>query len=241
MKTLKVQTGPFTERPYYTDQEIESICADELRRVGLFPESPQPVRIDRFLEKRFGVVPQYEKLPHGLLGFTKFGPRGVEAIVVSRLLSEEGSTIADRRINTTLAHEGGHGLLHTHLFALKHRSRALRMFEDALGQKQQKILCRTDGVQGTGDREKTISYNGRWWEYQANRVIGALLLPRSLVQEALESSLHSQGAFGTKTLDADRRPEAVRILADTFEVNPVVARIRLEEVFPQAVDRQMVL
>ena len=104
MNILKVQTGPFTERPYYTSQDIESICVDELQRMGLFPESPKPVRIDRFVEKRFGVVPQYENLPHGVLGFTEFGRKGVEAIVVSRLLSEEGSATADRRINTTLAH-----------------------------------------------------------------------------------------------------------------------------------------
>jgi hypothetical protein len=174
-----------------------------------------------------------------MLGFTQFGPKGVEAIVVSRSLSEEDSKIADRRINTTLAHEGGHGLLHTHLFALEFRAPALRLFEDALDQKHQKILCRTDGVQGTGDGEKTISYNGRWWEYQANRVIGALLLPRSLVFQVLEPLLEGQGALGMKTLDSTRRPDAVRNLADTFDVNPVVARIRLAEVFPPVAEGQL--
>lgn len=241
MKTQKVQSGPFTERPYYTDQEIESICTDELQRVGLFPSSPEPVRIDRFVEKRFGVVPQYEDLPQGLLGFTKFGPKGVEAIAVSRLLSDENSKIAERRINTTLAHEGGHGLLHAHLFALELRASALPLFKGIIDQKQHKILCRTDGVQGTGRGDETISYNGRWWEYQANRMIGALLLPRSLVPQALETLLEGRGTLGLKTLDSAKRPEAVQILAEIFDVNPVVARIRLAEVFPLATEGQLAL
>jgi len=241
MKTFKVKTGPFTERPFYTDQEIDSICTDELRRVGLFPSSPEPVRIDRFVEKRFGVVPQYEDLPQGLLGFTKFGPKGVEAIAVSRLLSEENSKVAERRINTTLAHEGGHGLLHAHLFALELRASVLPLFEGIIDQKQQKILCRTDGVQGTGRGEEVISYNGRWWEYQANRMIGALLLPRTLVPQALETLLEGRGTLGMKALNSANRSEAVRILADIFDVNPVVARIRLAEVFPPATEGQLAL
>jgi len=241
VKTLRAQTGPFKERPYYTDREIECICADELRRVGLFHASPQPVRIDRFVEKRFGVVPEYEELPQGMLGFTEFGPNGVEAIVVSRQLSEEANKVAERRVSTTLAHESGHGLLHMHLFALEQRDRALRLFEDALDQKQQKILCRTDGVQGAGDGDKTINYKGRWWEYQANRAIGPLLLPRTLVLRAVETLLEEQGELGVKALNSERRDAAALVLADTFDVNRVVARIRLEELFPPAAGRQLAL
>src|SRR6266498_1774876 len=118
MKTFRAKTGPFTERPYYSESDIENICEDALRAVNLFPQTPSPVRIERFIEKRFDVVPSYENLGPGILGLTKFGSSGVKAIMVTRSLDEDGSLSSKRRIRTTLAHESGHGLFHTHLFAL---------------------------------------------------------------------------------------------------------------------------
>ncbi len=115
MKTFRSKTGPFKERPYYTNEDIENICHDELRAVDLYPLSPSPIRIDRFVEKRFVVTVVYEELADGVLGFTKFGPKGVQGIVVARSL-DDGGIPSERRIRTTLAHEAGHGLLHAHLF-----------------------------------------------------------------------------------------------------------------------------
>ena len=112
MKTLRSKTGPFLERPYFPDGVIENTCADELRAVGLLPLSPEPIRIDRFIEKRFKVTPSYEELPEGVLGLTRFNQQGVSEVVVARALDEESSKVAERRIRTTLAHEGGHCLLH---------------------------------------------------------------------------------------------------------------------------------
>ena len=43
--------------------------------------------MDRFIEKRFNIVPQYDDVPDGILGFTKFGTKGPEAVVVSRSLA----------------------------------------------------------------------------------------------------------------------------------------------------------
>jgi len=91
MKTFRAKSGPFAEQPFYVPAEIESICTDELQRVGLLPKTPSPVRIDRFIEKRFEVQPSYEDLPAGLLGFTHFGPKGVERVVVSKALDVEGT------------------------------------------------------------------------------------------------------------------------------------------------------
>jgi hypothetical protein len=101
------------EWPFYEDREIEAICTDALREVGLLPTRPEAVRIDRFIEKRFGVVPTYEDLPDGVQGLTRFSQKGVREVVVAKALDDDSSTIAERRIRTTLAHEGGHCLLHT--------------------------------------------------------------------------------------------------------------------------------
>jgi hypothetical protein len=140
------------------------------------PETPEAVRIDRFVEKHFRISPRYEALPDGVLGYTSFGPSGVISIVITTALDEEGGKVSERRIRTTLAHEGGHGLLHTHLFALGEKPP--KLFED--GHDRPEILCRD--VHGAPHDSR---YDGRWWESQANRAIGGLLMPRALVAKAV--------------------------------------------------------
>jgi len=228
MKTFKAKTGPFVEQPFYELAEIETICADELRRFDLYPSDPAPVRIDRFIEKRFNVRPAYADLPNGLLGFTLFGEKGVAEIVVTRSLDDEGTVPAERRLRSTLAHEGGHGLLHAHLFAFGQTPYSL--FGDGIASDAPKILCRKDGMPGTGVTSKKPPY--RWWEFQANQAMGALLLPKTLVEKAIASELVPMGHFGRPTLANDRRDYSIKVLSDTFAVNPIVARIRLDGLFP---------
>ena len=230
MKSLRAQHGPFKERPYYTDSEIEKTCVDELQRVGLLPQSPEPIRIDRFIEKRFGVAHEYEDLPPGLLGYTRFSKSGVAQIVVARSL-DDNSVVNDRRVRSTLAHEAGHGLLHAHLFVVTGQS---SLFPDGQGASP-RVLCRDDrGPGGT-------KYQGEWWEYQANRTIGGLLLPRQLVLKALKPFLEPVGLLGISNLPRDRRGDAAMRLADSFDVNPIVAVLRLSELFPEQDGAQQTL
>ena len=240
MNTFHTKAGPFVEKPFFKPEDFETICQDELEQHGLFPSDPAPIRIDRFVEKRFNIRPSYEDLPVGLLGFTLFGPKGVEAIVVSKALDDESTQIAERRLRTTLAHESGHGLLHAHLFAFYTRPDAL--FGDALDALAPKILCRPGGISGS-ETSRIQKPPYRWYEYQANQAMGVLLLPKSLVQIVLASAsiLTPQGVLGTPILLANRRQAAVRLLADTFDVNPVVAKLRLEALFPLGADKQLTL
>jgi hypothetical protein len=238
MRTYTSKSGPFTERPYYSSEEIEKMCLDELRKVGLYPSSPSPIRIDRFIEKRFKINPSYEDLPIGILGYTKFGQKGVEEIAVSRELEEENTKNSERRIKTTLAHESGHGLLHTHLFVLGQQPRSL--FGDSLDESGLKILCRNDAIEGSR-AGKSSRYDGRWWEHQANLVMGSLLLPRSLVMAAMEPFLVKVGLLEVKNLDQTRREEAIISLAEVFDVNPVVVRIRIDQIFPASNANQLTL
>jgi hypothetical protein len=225
MKTFRARSGPFLERPHFEPSEIDQICAQELRKSGLYPTSPQAVRIDRFVEKRFGVVPQYKGLPAGVLGYTEFGKNGVVGIVISAALDAEGGKVAERRVRTTLAHEAGHGLLHAYLFALNENPRSL-FDEDS--HRGEQILCRDVA----GEETKRRNYDGRWWEYQANRAMGGLLCPRDLLQEALKPYLVPSGSLGRMILDPQRRENAIKTLADVFDVNAVVARIRVDELYP---------
>lgn len=229
--------GPFRERPYYKIHEIEEICSQALKGVGLYPESPSAVRIERFVEAHFHVTPTYDQLPDGIQGFTRFDANGVAEIVISRDLTEQGSKLAERQINSTLAHEAGHGLLQAHLFVLE-RERLASLFGSDLDSKAPKILCR-DAISANGRARS--GYDGRWWEFQANQAIGALLLPRPLVYVALEPFLVPNGSLGQRSIDQNRRDEAARSLAEIFDVNPVVVRIRLQELYPESRISQLTL
>jgi hypothetical protein len=225
MKTFRARSGPFLERPHFKPSEIDRIYAQELRDSELYPSSPEPIRIDRFVEKRFGVVPTYKGLPLGVLGYTEFSKKGVVAIVISAALDAEGGKVAERRVRTTLAHEAGHGLLHAYLSALSEKPHEL--FDEDSHRREQ-ILCRDVA----GEETKCRSYDGRWWEYQANRAMGGLLCPRDLLQEALKPYLVPSGSLGRIVLDQPRRESAIKTLAEVFDVNPVVARIRVNEIYP---------
>ena len=236
MRTYRSQEGPFQERPYFEQAEIEAMCQEELGRCNLFPSSPEPIRIERFIEKRFRVTPAYEELPNGVLGFTRFSTDGVQAIVVSRSLVEEESRTSERRVNSTLAHEAGHGLLHAHLFALG--SQPERLFAEDFDPRRPRIMCR-DEPSGASPKGR---YDGRWWEFQANQAIGALLLPKPLAETSLDGTLLvSGGTLGLRRLNPQDRGRAVEVLATTFNVNRAVARIRLEQLFPARDSAQLSL
>ena len=61
------------------------------------------------------------------------------------------------------------------------------------------------------------------------------------MQEALDPILVTQGLLATRALVDSRREEAARRLADAFDVNPVVARIRVGELFPTSANGQLTL
>lgn len=236
MKTYRAASGPFLEKPFFKIDEVEIICTNELCKVGLMPSRPGPIRIERFIEKRFKISVTYEELPLGVLGLIEFGPSGVRRLAVSEALTEDSSKIAERRINTTLAHEAGHGLLHAHLFVLG--KKPVSLFRDDLYQNESGILCRGDDIQGIpGQRKKRYE----WWEYQANLAIGPLLLPRSLVITSLQPFIVKKGTLKTEILDHTRREAAAKLLSEIFEVNPIVARIRLDILFPSAGTGQLAL
>lgn len=235
MKTLRTTSGLFSERPYFTHEDIDNLSIDELQAAGLYPDKPSPIRIERFIEKRFRVSPIYEDLPNDVLGYTQFGEGGVQAIIVARTLSEEGTRVSEYRLNTTLAHEAGHGLLHAYLFALSAQNQPLFKDNDV---SPTKILCRKQGVFKTSTRRR---YDGRWWEYQANQCMSALLLPRPLVVECMQPFVRIEGMMKTMVLPEGRRELAVMRVAEVFEVNPIVARIRIAGLCPVGSERQMAL
>lgn len=234
MLQFRTTSSPFKERTVYKTVEFELLALGELRKAGLLPSVPEPVRIEAFIMKRFGVTPDYcAELPEGILGLTIFGSDGPTGIMISKELGEDTSDVGRRRTNATLAHEVGHCLLHAYLFAvsgrkgggaLLGRSAGASAFAAGIDPHDPRILCRDIGVNSAGVY--------RWWEWQADAMIGPLLMPRPLVDRLLRAefqfSLPSTKS-GQASLEGSVANAAAKKLSAVFDVNPAVARIRLEK------------
>lgn len=219
MKMVPTSKGPFPTRPYYPDDAIEKICSDALAEFNLLPSKPGRIRIDRLIDKKFRVPIIFEELDKSVLGFTEFGPNGVEAIHVA---DPPGELFVNRRISSTLAHEAGHCLMHAQLFIEYFANNNL--FENDPDVTQRRILCRVDQP---NVRTKQQKYDGRWWEFQANRAIGALLMPKQLFLTFMQPYLERSGTVMVSGLPTNVKEEAIKLATRVFDVNPAVARVRM--------------
>jgi Zn-dependent peptidase ImmA (M78 family) len=221
MRKVPTPSGRFAFQLYFDDLgEIDEICLEALKTQSLLAPTPTPVRIERFVEKQFRTTVRYEDLGPENLGCTIFNSSGaVEAILVSLSLEEQNTTPARRRVRSTVAHEAGHGLLHGSLFVGDN-------FPDR-GKNQRRILCRSEDILV----ETQSSYRGRWLEFQANQAIGSLLLPRPLMHAFLDQSGIKLDSSGRCSLTPSQRESLAKKTAVTFDVNPIVARIRLDSLF----------
>jgi hypothetical protein len=215
--------GPFRRRIYIPEDRLERTCQEALASVELLPESPGPVRIDRFIFLNFGIEEEYEELPAHIMGCAKFTRRGLSRIIVNRELAEESDRVSRVRVRSTLSHEAGHGLFHTPLFIEKLECEALeRVFDDGDGVfdsvTEEGFMCRAEA--GLAEVPKF-----EWWEYQANLAMAALLLPKPLIVEAARKHL-SRVFAGPGNVDA-RRTDAERELAELFDVSRKMVSIRL--------------
>jgi len=222
---------PFGFRLWFDPGEIGDICQDALYTAGCMPEGVAPVEIDLFIEKRFSCPVEYVDLKGGIIGCTQFDDAGtVRRVMASNAHFElENKTVGERWVRATLAHEAGHGLLHGELF-----SRASSESEVAgtnYDFVNKRVMCRAHDQRGNSK-----NYDGRWWEWQANRAIGGLLMPRDLVDRWLrEEGLVTFTDSGPMTLGplldgpipTARREDLRNSLADALEVNEAVVAIRM--------------
>lgn len=223
MKRFPTSEGPFPTRLYYSDHEIEEICSTALAETNLLPTEPGPIRIDRFIEKKFGVQIVYEPLKKGVLGFTVFNSKGVESVHIAPPTGESQLFVQeDRRINSTLAHEAGHCLMHTELYL--ERFAKGTAFEDHPNVTQDRILCR-DEQPNVQTRQRR--YAGEWWEFQANRAIGALLIPKQLFLTFMQPFLKQSGTTLIPRLPIKTQRQAIEAASRVFDVNQMVVRVRL--------------
>lgn len=225
MKTWPDPASPWGKRLLFEDAEFE-LMMDELRdRAGDGVFKPgRGVDVDLVLLRGFDIEADYVELPDRVMGRTLFSADGSAVVQVARSLAEaaKDDPMARWRLRATLGHECGHVACHGMLFVQDLET--LSLFG---GTKEEsvkpKILCRNDAVDNPG-------YRGEWWEFQANRCMGALLVPTKLTRSVLPGVLDAVGVPSLDVaLQTARAEDVVRSLAWAFDVSFSVTFYRLQQ------------
>lgn len=217
--------GPFLKSFFISDEKISSIAKTQLEKLNLMPSSPSPVKIEKYCERRWGFTEDYTELEPGILGCAAFTENGIEMIAVSRELAEDETRIGRVRTRSTLAHEIGHGELHSETFAKKilYDKNQGDLFPKSFSQSN-KFLCREIQMHRPAEEE--------WWEVQANRCMVALLLPDHLLRQIVEHFMPKQ----TGNIFKPSNTIIWHEVADIFDVSREMARIatdKMEEIIWQ--------
>ena len=214
------------ERLWIEEEEFDSVTEAELRAASLYPTSDRPaVDIERFIQRHMGAtLDQHADLGDGIAGAIEFSPTRIK-ILVSRQLTNLTDEVdcppgVLGRWRATMAHEAAHGLLHRRLFETSPSQGTL--FELPLpgaGNEDHIIQCANNDI-------GFDLGNYDWREYQANRGMACLLMPRkSFIAVAKAESARLAcpiwpGSWEHRTL--------VRCLSVSFEVSRHAATIRLK-------------
>ncbi len=214
-------TSPWGKRIWIADCGFDSTMDALRHRVGQTACEPgRGIDVDAVLLQGFGVDPSFVSLPDGCLGRTTFQSNGSFEVEICRVLGEEAETsaMARRRLRSTLAHEASHIELH----AVLHPIATASLFED-LGKPPTAVMCRRPS--------ETCAASGPWWEYQANRGMASLLVPRALVRDQFSAWLAAVGAATiTEVLTAGRVRVLASDLADEFDVSLEMMVYRLGDI-----------
>lgn len=209
MRELRDPHGRMPYRLWYDDREIDTIMEDELRRSGIARIGEAAVDVDAFIEGYLRITPEYVDLPAGVQGATDFFRDGSVRMRISAELAARAARQdrgAEHLIRTTLAHEAAHVELHRLLF--------LQQSEALFGsQPSRRELCRDV-------RQVSSGYTGEWWEWQANRGMAALLMPRSEIVRIA----------GPWTAAALLDGKLVQAVARRFEVSTQAVCFRLDQI-----------
>lgn len=234
---MKVSRASLTfNRPPHSESTLEAIAADALRKHDrVLPSGPGPVSIDRFVEDSFGFNETYERLEHDVLGEIHFGTEEKPvAIRLARRLGDlrSSSYNVEQERRGTLAHEAGHGIAHSKLFSANLRRDGAPLLP-GFAYEERHIVCRGPDLALDTIRPKPNSAAEIWLEWEANYLMGALLLPRHLVLELISTWLVGEpDGIAPRHLPENRQHAAVTAVADVFEVSLDLAARRLRTLIP---------
>ncbi len=220
MRWVTDRTGRFARRPYYTKDELDTICEARVRRFLLdhngaiaYPLSTTDLTV--LIEQETDDLDQYADLSClggddvEVEGITEFFPDRRPRVRIARGLAE--NPIREARLRTTLSHEFGHVLLHD--FA----GRWGTLGQMALFGETTSLPCAHQAMLGTGKVD--------WMEWQAGYASGAILMPRTEVYETARPLVEEAG--GAIYVGDDDARRVIRWVREGFLVSEAAARVRL--------------
>jgi len=213
---------------WYPEEEIEAAVEQAMRAAGclLSAASPSP-DLELFVEQGLEVVlDQSAPLPLDVLGVTRFRVGERPRIEINAYLTGAfdgpAATMTDTaRWRSTLAHEAAHVILHSRLFQLDDQQLKLPLptESESLAVEVQSCLKRDVRFGGQGQDPR---------EFQANRGMAALLMPRKLFADAARRAAQTAGLpEGILSPMASGSGRLVAMLAEQFQVSRQATGIRL--------------
>jgi len=223
MKTTVDRSSPWGQRLYFEGHEFDGMMDEVRLKAGQQTIVPgRGVDVEAIFEKVYKVVPDYVDLPEGVLGKTVFHRDGRFEVLLNRELADEAESdpVARRRLRATGAHECAHVVEHGHLHLVD--SLTLSLFGET-EPPAPKVLCRQESVANFG-------YDGQWWEYQANRGMASLLLPKRLLGDAVQELLGSKRYRSMdEAVRAGELEGMIREIMRIFDVSMRLVTYRLQE------------
>jgi IrrE N-terminal-like domain len=209
----------FQERPHYEPSELDAMFERAVtgflkKKYGVADFPITTGDLTTLIEQDVSDLDQYADLtPYGagVEGMTEF-PRGGKKPIVRISAAVHRY---ENRLRTTLAHEYGHVVLHTYLFAFAERQLKL-----APKQKSNAIYCYRDNMLPLSKTD--------WMEWQAGYASGAALMPKSYVTK-LMAGLHERfGIYGTVSAEAENGRALISAMIESFQVSRQAAEVRLK-------------
>jgi hypothetical protein len=213
------RNSPWGTRIWIPEGDFEP-AMDQLRSKvpGCFTAG-RGVDVDAILLKLFAVTPDFGDVAD-CLGRTRFETDGTYTVLISRELSDEAtsSVVARRRLHSTLAHELAHIAFHGVLHPIH---AGPNLFEEL--DQPRAVMCRKETME-----DATVK--PPWWEYQANRGMSCLLLPRELMVQFLSDALLKRELPDIRAaLQANKGELVIHDLMEVFDVSFEMTLYRLQE------------
>ena len=224
MRWVRDGTGRFRWRPFLDASEIDVLCERRVRRFlfDRYGDVAYPLATDdltRLIEQDtddldlFADLSAFRDENTVVEGVTTFIPGRRPRIQIAWQLAED--VRQEARLRTTLAHELGHVLLHDFVGDREDTPRPRQSDDPDITSSTQ---CMPWAI-GTGGRVD-------WMEWQANYACGALLMPRTAVQQALVSSTERHDTPGPMAGGLGR---TIDIMQGHFMVSDAAALVRLRQ------------
>jgi hypothetical protein len=220
VKWIPDKTGRFRQRPFYTEDELDRICEDEITSflrerhgTATFPVSTSDLTV--MVEQHVADLDNGCDLPAGQDGYTDFFPRERPKVTIASRLQQD---YLENRLRTTLTHEYGHVRLHGFLFQLDDDLQHL--FTGKPEEVQSR--CKHETIEG---RASVVD----WMEWQAGYACGALLMPKTHLNTTVKNFRQERNIFADIGLSTDAGRALIALVMQNFQVSRDAAVVRLKE------------